>query len=479
MVECAHHNARVGLRPDEPEPSAEHHPFEPGAEEGHAGSHGHEVRVGGALVHWPSMTGAGDNHQGRNTPIDAPRSRTGLGASVDRSASPASAEAMFVRVFLLLRAYHVAAGALTLMFDRRRLERPRLAWLVFAGLIGESAWLARRVTRRGDYADAPTATIDVGAVALGLVACAIALPADEQFNATNWMYPVSLMSGVGAASAFASRRDGLAATAVLGGSFAAMATIRSQRRTVAALLGLAQYFECFAAGDLLTRQVRRTAAEIDRLRGEAVEVAQQRGRDGARARLQGELHAGALEALEAVHRHLVAGASGQAAAVARLESARLRRALRGEPDRIDVTFRSRIESVVDGYADAPFRVELVDDGAESEPDAAAAEALYGAVAAVLACASVAGSGSGSGSDPGDESAEKADSVRRATGAGRIVIAISAEDEATEVTVRLGCGDRLADTDVALLVAGMAKAGGSAAIERGSTGACLVTLRVGP
>ena len=363
------------------------------------------------------------------------------------------------------------------MFDRRRLERPRLAWLVFAGLIGESAWLARRVTRRGDYADAPTATIDVGAVALGLVACAIALPADEQFNATNWMYPVSLMSGVGAASAFASRRDGLVAAAVLGGSFAAMATIRSQRRTVASLLGLAQYFECFAVGDLLTRQVRRTAAEIDRLRGEAVEVAQQRGRDGARARLQGELHAGALEALEAVHRHLVAGASGQASAVARLESARLRRALRGEPDRIDVTFRSRIESVVDGYADAPFRVELVDDGAESEPDAAAAEALYGAVAAVLACASVAGSGSGS--DPGDESAEKADSVRRATGAGRIVIAISAEDEATEVTVRLGRGDRLADTDVALLVAGMAKAGGSAAIERGSTGACLVTLRVGP
>ena len=111
---------------------------------------------------------------------------------------------MFLWVFLFMRAYHVFAGALTLLFDRRRFVRQRLAWLVFTGLVGESAWLARRTLRRGDYADGSVAVVDVSLVALGLAMCSAALPAEEQFNATNWMFPVSLMSGVGAASAFGS-----------------------------------------------------------------------------------------------------------------------------------------------------------------------------------------------------------------------------------------------------------------------------------
>ena len=140
---------------------------------------------------------------------------------------PAPAEAMFLRVFLLMRAYHVVSGLLTLVFDRHRFVRPRRAWLVFGGLVAESGWLARTARRHGDYSHSPTAAIDAGCVAIGLALCSSALPAEEQFNASNWMFPVGLLSGVGAAAAMTRRRDGMVAGAALVGSYVMATGARS------------------------------------------------------------------------------------------------------------------------------------------------------------------------------------------------------------------------------------------------------------
>ena len=258
--------------PCETKAGVDDNPFETGPQEGDGGTDVDRDARRGALVHFFSMAAPVRSNKGGSAPLgESGKSGRTLGASADRVDSPAAVEAMFLRVVLLLRAYHVFAGALTLLFDRRRFVRPRLAWLVFAGLVGESAWLVRRTTARGDYADGPTAAVDVGLVALGLAACSAALPAEEQFNATNWMFPVSLMSGVGAASAFARRRDGLGATLVLGGSYVAASAFRSKRRGIATLLGFGQYVETFIVGDLITRQLRRTATEIVRLRAQAVD----------------------------------------------------------------------------------------------------------------------------------------------------------------------------------------------------------------
>lgn len=371
---------------------------------------------------------------------------------------------MFLRVFLLMRAYHMFAALLTLVFDRRRFTRPWLAWLTLAGLVGESGWLARRLLRRGDYAHGPSAGVDVACVAAGLALCSAALPADEQFNAANWMFPVSLMSGVGAAAAFERRRDGFTATTALGGVYLAATSLGSKRRGPATVLGLAQYFECYAAGAILTRQVRRTATQIQRLRAEAVEVAQERGRNEARVLLHTELHTGALEALGAMRDHIMQGDAPSAATLARKEAARLRRALRGDINRPEVGLRSRLEGVIDRYVSSALRIEFVDDGEEPELSMAASDMVCDVLDALLGEAATL--------------RELPASTTSVEGGGRIVVALGS-DEGLELSMRDPAGHRPGAPHLTLaLAATLSGAGGALTVESGRAGSSLFTLRVG-
>ena len=372
-------------------------------------------------------------------------------------------EAMFLRVFLLLRAYHVFSALLTLVFDRRRFSRPRLAWSAFAILAAESAWLTQGTLRRRSYGDSPTAAVDVGCMAVGLVLCAVALPAEEQFNASNWMFPVTLMSGVGGAAAFEQRRHALASTAVLAGTYVAATSTRSQRHGMAMTLGVAQYINCWIAGDLLTGRVRRTAAQIARLRAEAVETAQERGRNEARVRLQAQLHAGALEALKTVHDRIVVGDIAGASVSARGESARLRRALRGD-ERPYAYMRSRVEEVVERHAESALRIEFVDDGEDPTLGLSAADTMCDVLDALLDLA-------GTRSTP--------DTSSGAAVPRRVVVAMTVNDDDLELSIRSGVA-RPADA-LALVpsrVDAWTDAGGEVVVEAAAGGATLVTLRIG-
>ena len=371
-------------------------------------------------------------------------------------------EARFLRVFLLLRAYHVFSGLLTLVFDRRRFVRPRLGWLVFAVVTGESTWLARRALRRGDYADAASAAVDVGVVAASVALCSATLPAQEQFNAANWMFPLSLMSGVGAMAAFPHRRDGILATSGLAGSYAIAAGIRSKRWGAPMILGVAQYVNCAIAGDLLTRRLRSTSAEITRLRGQAVDLAHQRTRNETRVRLQNELHVGTLQALRSVRDHLIANDAKSAEAVAGTESARLRRALSGDPDRSETSVRSRLDRVVVPYAGSTLRIEVVDDGEDPSLREPATDVMCEVLAALLVLCS---------------SASSTSVPWPVTPSQRIVVALTSDDHSVELSVR---GAFLADEvepgiDPALLAA-LQSVGGVIDVEPGRIGVSLVTLR---
>jgi hypothetical protein len=231
--------------------------------------------------------------------LAVPRVRR-LRNEIDQPLAPAPMEAMFLRVFFLLRTYHLLSGALTLGFDRKRYLRPAVGWGAYALLAGESTWLARTSIRRGDYADSRSALVDVGVVGAGLVLCSAALPPDEQFNASNWMFPVGLMSGVGAMAALPRRRDGFLATGALAVSFALATGWRSKRRGAPMILGIAQFVNCAIASDVLTRRVRGSSAEIAELRAEAIAAADDRGRTEIRRQLQSELHLPTLETLHAL-----------------------------------------------------------------------------------------------------------------------------------------------------------------------------------
>lgn len=381
--------------------------------------------------------------------------------SVPKHSAPI--EEMFLRVFLLMRAYHVFSGLLTLVFDRRRFVRPRLGWLVFAAMTGESTWLSRRALRRGDYADAASAAVDVGVVAASLVLCSAALPAQEQFNAANWMFPVSLMSGVGAVAAFPRRRGGFLATSGLAGSYALAAGMRSKRCGAPMVLGIAQYVNCAIAGDLLTRRVRATSAEIARLRAEAVELAHERTRNETRVRLQTELHVGTLQALGSVRDHLVANDATRAQALARTESARLRRALSGDGGRSAMSVRSRIDQVVASYAGSTLRIEVVDDGEDPSLRASTTDVMCEVLAALLVlCASV--------------SSTTAPSP--VTMSQRIVVALTSDDHAVELSVRSAFhADEVEPCIDPALLAAVQRVGGAIEVEPGRSGVSLVTLRI--
>ena len=384
-------------------------------------------------------------------------------ANLDHPSSPPPMEAMFLRVFLLLRAYHVFSALLTLVFDRRRFSRPRLAWSAFAILAAESTWLTQGTLRRRDYRDAPTAAVDVGCTAIGLVLCALALPAEEQFNAANWMFPVTLMSGVGGAAAFERRRQGFVSTAVLAGTYVAATGGSSKRHGMAMALGVAQYFNCWIAGDILTGRVRRTAAQIARLRAEAVDTAKERGRNEARVRLQADLHAGALEALKTVHDHIVVGDVGGAKLSARGESARLRRALRGD-ERQPAYMRSRIEEVVERHAESALRIEFVDDGEDPTLGPSAADAMCDMLDAHLNLAATR-------STP--------DASSGAAAPRRVVVAMTVDKDDLELSIRCGIARSADALPLApSLVTAWTRAGGEVVVDTAVAGAILVTLRIG-
>src|SRR5579871_1613071 len=103
------------------------------------------------------------------------------------------AERALLQVFLAMRVYHLSAGAVSLLFDRRRFRRPRLADAVWLVMFAESCWIARRCLARGRYDEPVAALVDTTAGCAGLVGCALALPRDDQFGPINWMFPLTLM----------------------------------------------------------------------------------------------------------------------------------------------------------------------------------------------------------------------------------------------------------------------------------------------
>ena len=194
----------------------------------------------------------------------------------------ARAERALLAAFEWMRCYHLGAGLVSLVVDRRRYRHPRLADAAFTAVAVESLWLFVRARRRGAYDDPRVATVDTLTGCAGLVACALAVRPDDQFNAINWMFPLTLFSAVAGSAGFPRRAQSLTAGTALAATYALATGSQTEGSRRGALFGVWQYAGCLIAGDVLLRRIR---AKRGRHGGGAADGSRARGagRGGARA----------------------------------------------------------------------------------------------------------------------------------------------------------------------------------------------------
>jgi signal transduction histidine kinase len=284
-------------------------------------------------------------------------------------------------VFVWMRISHLSAGLVSLLIDRHRYRRPRLAMTTFAVVATESIWLTRRCRRTQSYTDPVVTTVDTTVGCAALVACAMALSPEDQFGSTNWMFPLTLFSAVGASAGFRRRAESLSSAAAFMATYSVATRARTSRQWTQSLFGAFQYAGCFVGGDLLIRRHRANAALIEQADHDAVaharRVAQARERDRASV----ELHAGALATLEEL-RQTWSTDRTRARALARREAIRLRRAIRDDNvDTVDLV--RQLEEVAREVASLGMRCELILDELDRRPSRDTVTALTHAVRAAL------------------------------------------------------------------------------------------------
>lgn len=297
------------------------------------------------------------------------------------SAAGARAERAMLDVFLWTRLSHLSAGLVSLLIDRRRYRRPRLAIATFAVVAAESFWLTRRCLRTRSYDDPVVTTVDTTVGCAALIACAAALRPEDQFGSTNWMFPVTLFSAVGASAGYRRRWQSLGAATAFMTTYTVATWTRTSNQWRQSLFGAFQYAGCFVGGDLLIRRHRGNAALIEQAHHDAVERARRVAGAQERARAGVELHTGALATLVDL-RATWSSNPARARTVARREAIRLRRALRDDGvDAFDLT--RRLEEVARDVADSGMRCELILDELDRNPGPETVTALTHAVRAAL------------------------------------------------------------------------------------------------
>jgi signal transduction histidine kinase len=285
-------------------------------------------------------------------------------------------------VFLLMRVSHLSAGLVSLLIDRRRYRRPPLAIGAFAVVATESIWLARRCRRTQGYTDPVVTTVDTAVGCAGLVACAMALRSEEQFGSTNWMFPLTLFSAVGASAGFRRRWQSLGAATAFMTTYTVATRARTPRQWSDRLFGAFQYAGCFVGGDLLIRRHRANAALIEQAEHDAVAHARRAAQTQERARAGIELHAGARTTLEEL-RAMWSSDRARARRVAQREAIRLRRAIRDDEGAETFDLVRQLEEVARAVAGSGMRCELVLDELAWQPSSETVTALMHAVRAAL------------------------------------------------------------------------------------------------
>lgn len=295
----------------------------------------------------------------------------------------ARAEWTVLRCFFVVRFFQLLNGVVCTFTAWRSYRRPRLVLATLAAAIIETGLLARHCSKRRAFDEPTPALIDVAVGVGGLVALAAGTTIEDRTAWVNWMCPFSYGSVAAAAGGLGSEKGSVAA-GVLGATY--LGTAATSIRAGGSLMSTAaantlSYVGFFVAADTLTRQLRRSAIEIEEARRTAVERGERLAGERERNRQHRLLHDSALQVLEGIAHGWIKDHSAQAQAAR--GAADLRRVLRGQEKPTRSGIGATFEALVLEFAERGLSIELVLPTPDLEPAAPIVEALHSATREAL------------------------------------------------------------------------------------------------
>lgn len=361
----------VGLAADsgESEPGLGDNPDEASSGEGAARSDLHAGRMK-SLRHLLMIDVQQPATRGRTTPLPT-------------HARQRSERALFI-VVLAVRSTHLVDGGLTLAVGYRSYHHPMLdGGLLLLALI-ESVVILSLFWRRRAVRGPVLASVDVAFGMMALVAMVALTSGSARSSWVNWACPFTYGSVVIALLAFRRRTAAAVAVAFAGVYLATVASSLTASKPdllATSLANVITYIGLLVAGSFVFGALRRSAAEADNARAEAVtrgaRLAAERERN-AQHRL---LHDSALQTLEIVARS--ASVDDAVRGQARSEAMTLRLALHGEPAADSGGMLEGLQQLAIHFARRGLRVEVHDTGLESRPGQAGVRALCDATREAL------------------------------------------------------------------------------------------------
>ena len=291
--------------------------------------------------------------------------------------------ALFI-VVLAVRSIHLIDGGLTLAVGWVSYRHPGLdAGLLLLALI-ESAVILSLFWRRRAVRGPVLAGVDVAFGMTALLAMVVLTSGSERSSWVNWACPFTYGSLVIVLLACSRRTAAAVALAFAGGYLVTVEsslTAGQPDQLATSLANAMTYIGLLVAGSVVFGALRRSAAEADDARAEAVtrgaRLAAERERN-AQHRL---LHDSALQTLEIVARS--ASVDDAVRCQANSEAMTLRLALQGEPATGSGGLLEGLQELAIQFARRGLRVEVHDTGLEFGTDQASARALCDATREAL------------------------------------------------------------------------------------------------
>jgi len=322
-----------------------------------------------------------------------------------------SERALFI-VVLAVRSTHLADGGLTLAAGYASYHHPMLdGGLLLLALI-ESVVILSLFWRRRAVRGPVLASVDVAFGMMALVAMVALTSASARSSWVNWACPFTYGSVVIALLAFRRRTAAAVAVAFAGVYLVTVASSLTASKPDLLATSLANamtYIGLLVAGSFIFGALRRSAAEADNARAEAVTRGARLAAERERNAQHRILHDSALQTLEIVARSTSVddAVRGQA----RSEAMTLRLALQGEPAADSGGMLEGLQQLAIHFARRGLRVEVHDTGLEFRPDQAGVRALCDATREALV------------------------NVAKHAGVDRAVVSARSTGTAVEVTVR--------------------------------------------
>ncbi len=262
--------------------------------------------------------------------------------------------------FLVYRGCWLAVGFLVIAGERHRYRRPRLAQASWALLAVEFAWLATRLRRDDRFLNGPEATTDAAVSSAATTLCLLAAdPADQLSELTNWAFSIGLTSaGSGPIASPAFRRT-LAETVGAAALYGLTGATRPRAARGEVLACAVQYLQWWGGGQTFATLLRRANVQIAEADAETAMNAAMTAAMRERARLNDQLHGGALDTLNDIRAQWLVDRGAARVAAAR-EALRLRHGLR-DPIADSLSLSERLDRLAMRASPSGVRLEFLCD----------------------------------------------------------------------------------------------------------------------